>query len=255
MPQAVANGVAFNTYALGSGPPVVMLHGLLVGNLASWYFTGARAVARTHRVFLYDLRGHGRSERARDGYTVPTMCADLEALLAGWQADTPNEAIALVGHSFGALIALEFALRHPEHVSRLVLVEAPIPPAVTSDLTDFLSLGPDEMLKALPAELQGSVARGRRRGNRLLDSLRFLAYETTLIQDLALDYDVPDERLAALTHKTRCIYGSRSSCLAGGERLARLMPGAELIVLEGGHYLPTEVPGELSRLLVEFLDG
>ncbi len=229
-----------------------MLHGLLVGNLATWYFTGARVLARTHEVLLYDLRGHGRSERAPDGYTVPAMCDDLEALIEGF---APSEAVSLVGHSFGALIVLEYALRHPDRVGRLVLVEAPLPPASTKGLTEFLSLGPDEMVEALPDALKASVVRGGRRGSRLLASLRFLAYETTLIRDLDTAYPVTDAQLASIGCPTLVVAGSDSSCRPAGDRLLERIADAQLVVLSGGHYLMMDAPGPLARHIVEFLDG
>ena len=64
------------------GVAVVFLHGLVMDNLASWYFTVANPVAQHADVLLYDLRGHGKSERPRDGYTLPEMVADLAELIS-----------------------------------------------------------------------------------------------------------------------------------------------------------------------------
>ena len=77
MPVSTRNGVRLHWQELGSGPPLVMLHGLLVGSLATWYFTAAPALAARGHVVLYDLRGHGLSERAPSGYDVATQ---IEAL-------------------------------------------------------------------------------------------------------------------------------------------------------------------------------
>src|SRR5438552_3613592 len=119
--DVVVNGVTFHTQELGAGErtSVVMLHGLLLGTLAAWYFTAAPALASARRVLLYDLRGHGRTERTRDGYDAGTMARDLAALAARFD----ERPVDVVGHSFGALTALRFALDHPERVRRLVLVE------------------------------------------------------------------------------------------------------------------------------------
>ncbi|MFT5430549.1 MAG: esterase [Myxococcota bacterium] len=251
MSFVVANGVRFHCMELGEGSPVVMLHGLLVGNLAGWYFTGARALSRKHRVLLYDLRGHGRSEQTRSGYDVATMTDDLEALVEQFT----DEPVTLVGHSYGALISLEFARRHPNRVAKVVVVDAPLPPAETSDLTAFVKLNPAEMVDALPGPLQAAVRSGGRRMNRLLNSLVFLATQTDLPK--ALDEREPptDEELAQITAETLCIYGSQSSCLPAGERLRDVLPNAELVVIEGGHYLIVEAPGPLCEAIIGFLDG
>ena len=81
MPLETHRGLTFHVQDLGRGEgtrarartPVVMLHGLLVGSLASWYFTSAPVLAEARRVRLFDLRGHGKSGRATSGYDVPTM--------------------------------------------------------------------------------------------------------------------------------------------------------------------------------------
>jgi len=121
-----AGDVSLNAVELGEGPPVVMLHGLISGSSASWYFTCAPVLAKNHRVILYDLRGHGRSAPAAGGYDTATLAKDLENLLDAMGVDEP---VSLVGHSYGALVAMRFALAHPERVNRLALVEAPLPPS------------------------------------------------------------------------------------------------------------------------------
>jgi pimeloyl-ACP methyl ester carboxylesterase len=251
MPFTAHDGLMFHTQELGSGPPAVMLHGLLVGTLASWYFSAAPAVARTHRVLVYDLRGHGRSERAAHGYDVATMAGDLEAVAGGFT----REPMALVGHSYGAVVALHFALAHPERVRKLVLVEAPLPPSRLEELHGFLERPPAEMLEALPGVLRAAVARGGRQALRLIEGLRFLATESSLVSDLRRAQDMADEVLATLRCPVLCLYGARSSCRPTGERLGRVIPGARLITLDGGHFLPLESPRALSACITEFLDG
>ncbi|RZA11961.1 MAG: alpha/beta hydrolase, partial [Proteobacteria bacterium] len=82
--------------------PVIMIHGLLLGNSATWYFGAASALAKSHRVVVYDLRGHGMSAKASQGYDLKTMVSDLKALFESQGFSR----VSLVGHSYGALIAL-----------------------------------------------------------------------------------------------------------------------------------------------------
>jgi pimeloyl-ACP methyl ester carboxylesterase len=228
-----------------------MLHGLFVGSSASWYFTSAPALARDHRVLLYDLRGHGRSERTARGFDTATQSADLDALLGslGWR-----EPIALVGHSYGALIALRFALDHPSRVAKLVLVEAPLPPSRLPDLQAFLSLEPSRLAEALPQVTQHFLDRRGRQAEKLLASLGHLAFETSLIADVRAEQDLSDAELSKV-RGALLVYGEKSSCLEVGERLAKVMPASNLVVLPGGHNLHLDSTAALSALLQEHLHG
>jgi pimeloyl-ACP methyl ester carboxylesterase len=81
VPTVEARGLRFHTQQLGrAGTPVVMLHGLFTGSLASWWFTAAPALGRAHTVRLLDLRGHGLSDCPPDGYDTATMVDDVLAL-------------------------------------------------------------------------------------------------------------------------------------------------------------------------------
>jgi pimeloyl-ACP methyl ester carboxylesterase len=242
----IANGVAHHVQELGPADalPIVMTHGLVIGSLASWYFTVGPALARTRRVRMYDLRGHGRSARMPTGYDTQTLAADLDALTQ----DLPM--FDLVGHSWGALVALRFALAHPARVRRLVVVEAPLPPASAVELASFLSARPETILDALPETLKSAVASGRRQAQRLVDSVVYLVRDTTLLADIRAE---PDPDVAALATPTLCLYGDASSCLPGGERLARNASSARLIVLKGGHYLHLDARAEMAEKILEHL--
>jgi pimeloyl-ACP methyl ester carboxylesterase len=136
VPYAEANGLRFHFQLLSSHddadggpvpgadtvrPKVVMLHGLVADSLASYYYTLANPVALVADVYLYDLRGHGRSTIPPTGYAVADHVDDLDALLDTWGIDEP---VHLVANSFGGVVALGLAHRRPERVASMVLVEA-----------------------------------------------------------------------------------------------------------------------------------
>jgi pimeloyl-ACP methyl ester carboxylesterase len=253
MPLVAANGLQFHVQDLGAGTPVIMVHGLLIGSLASWYFTAAPVLARDHHVRVYDLRGHGRSERAKTGYDVRTMAGDLAAIAAGVAGK-----LDLVGHSWGALVAMRFALDHPDRVRRLVIVEAPLPPSSVTEMAAFLQADhnrPARLLDALPAQLRDAVASGGRRSKRLLQSLQFLLLESTLLADLRAERDFDDAELAKIRARCMFVYGDQSSCAPAGERLARLVPDARHVTLHGGHFLHLDARTELTSLIAEHLHG
>ena len=253
MPLVRQRGLTFHVQSLGTaGPPVVMLHGLLVGSMTTWYFGAAPRLAERARVLLYDLRGHGKSERPGSGYGLGEMAADLDALL---DLHFGAEPAILVGHSWGALTAIRFALRRPERVARLALVEAPLPPSQLAELAAFVRLPPAQMADALPEPLRGALARGGRAATSLARQLVGLAAETSVLEDLAAEPDVPDDALARLGAPTLLVYGDRSNCRPTGDRLACVLPDAKLRVLPGGHFLPTEAGPALTAALVEDLNG
>lgn len=236
---------------LGSGPPVVLLHGLLVGNMTTWYWTAAPALAERHRVIAFDLRGHGLSERVKTGYDVATMTRDLASIVD----DLAGEPVALVGHSYGAVVALTYALRNPDRVTKLAVVEAPLPPSHLEELDRFLGRSPDTMTEALPGVLRDALVGGGRRGRRFVEALRFLVTESSLLSDLRRAEDIPDPALAGLRAPLLAVYGTESSCRPTGKRLARVVPGAQHVELSGGHFLPVETPAFLTPTLTRFIDG
>src|SRR5215831_8500563 len=96
-----ARGIRLHVQRLGTASErvtAVFLHGLVMDNLSSWYFSVANPAAQVADVILYDLRGHGRSERPASGYGLADMVLDLDALLDALAVDRP---VVLVGNSFG----------------------------------------------------------------------------------------------------------------------------------------------------------
>src|SRR5262245_30590915 len=121
MADVIANGVRHHVQRLGRGArTVVFVHGLVMDNLSSFYFTLANPVATVAEVILYDLRGHGMTERPASGYTVGGLVADLAALL---DELAPGRPVELVSHSFGGVVALAFAVAHPARVARVALID------------------------------------------------------------------------------------------------------------------------------------
>jgi proline iminopeptidase len=99
------------TATTGQGKPLVMCH----GGPGLWDMAGSLAARLTgsFRVIRWDQRGCGRSER-RGPYSVARCVADLDAILG------PRPKAALFGHSWGATLALRYALDYPDRVSALV---------------------------------------------------------------------------------------------------------------------------------------
>ena len=227
MPFVERRGLRFHLQELGAAadPPVVMLHGLFTGSLASWWFTAGPVLARSHHVRLVDLRGHGLSDRPMSGYDRATMLADVVALTEDLAP------FAVIGHSYGALLGLHLALTHPERVTALAAVEAP--------------------LVDLP---KGRVRDGRddhRGAHRRRDAHPLEA--TTLVADLQADPVLTDDALAGLAAPALFLFGSRSGYVGGADRVRRVLPRAGCDLLDGGHTLHVDARDEVAERLASFL--
>jgi pimeloyl-ACP methyl ester carboxylesterase len=234
------------------GAPVVFLYGAFVGNQMAWLLTTAAAASATHRAITFDLRAHGLSDKARLGHAIPTQVDDLGKVLAACDVTEP---CVLVGHSFGALIALAFAVAHPTRCAALVLVDPPLPPTDPDAVTRFLAQPIDAIASALPLGMTGPTEPGApgRRARKLMQSLHFLATETDLPAAVR-GFDVSDDALRAVEVPLDVVVGDASPCRVAGERLRDVVPGARLHVLGGGHFLPLEQPAALTTIVMGALD-
>ena len=291
MPIEPIGGRRIHTQVLGTnGPGVVMLHGMLLGSLAGWYLSVAPVLARSKRVLMYDMPGHGLSERTRDGYGMRRLAADLRELVIPFARGQP---VTLVGHSFGGAVALRFALDYPEFVDRLVIVETPLPvvaegyaeQAFTQLKRDFLdTLNPwqrflvrffrrfvgrafvikaaggatrDRMFSRLPPAQRRMFEVGGRRAERLLAQMEALALDTSMLQDMRDERDIADRELATIANAVLLLYGTMTipEMAESGRRLARVLPNARLQQIEGGHFLPWEAPAAIAAAIAAFLDA
>jgi pimeloyl-ACP methyl ester carboxylesterase len=113
----VATSVGRQTvWQAGSGKTLVVLHG--AGDHAGGWADVAPRLATTHHVVVLDLAGHGESEPVKGPLSVGTVLTGVEEVVGGLTGGP----VILVGNSLGAWIGLHYALRHPERVERLVLV-------------------------------------------------------------------------------------------------------------------------------------
>lgn len=266
MPYLEANDLRFHVQMLSkpqsaSGPhaptarpKVVMIHGLILADLATYYYTIAHSVSQVADTYLYDLRGNGRTEVPRSGYTVRDHVADLRSLVDAWGIDEP---IHLVANSFGGAVALAFTDAFPERVASLVMidgvldvhlgqagnsiVDTAIADVRRRDISEARATLQGGMYKAVLAAFgfdeQTIDAWRQRSGSRKQSSVsrigERLILETSFIDDIRREQPLPDQVLQAIGCPTLAIYGERSDLLGCAHRLARLIPRCELHVVPG----------------------
>jgi pimeloyl-ACP methyl ester carboxylesterase len=258
MAEIVANGVRLHVQRLGApDAPVtaVFLHGLVMDNLSSWFFTVANAAAQRADVVLYDLRGHGRSERPASGYLVADMVADLDALLGELGVTRP---VVLIGNSFGGLLALVFAIAFPERVAGVVLVDAHLGDAgFAAEMAGTLSLEGEERDRMIAERFSEWGGRhSERKRNRLAEGAQALVSHTSLVEDMRVTSPLHPDALRDVTAPVLAIYGERSDLRERGEAFLAALPRKTLRILPGcSHSVLWEATDQVRRDILEFLDG
>ena len=121
---ATVNGVRLHYAEAGTGPLMIFLHGFP----EFWYaWTDQLAeFGKDHHAVAPDQRGYNLSEKPAsvDAYQVPNLVEDIRALAASLNGGKP---FVLVGHDWGGAVAWAFAIKHPELVAKLVIINAPHP--------------------------------------------------------------------------------------------------------------------------------
>ena len=117
---------------IGKGPPIIVLHGGPDFD-QSYLLPDLDRLANRFRLIYYDQRGRGKSADhvMPDDVTLASEVDDLDKVRQHFHLEAPT----LLGHSWGAVLALEYALRHPEHVGRIILMNPA--PLSTRDLATF----------------------------------------------------------------------------------------------------------------------
>jgi pimeloyl-ACP methyl ester carboxylesterase len=115
------NGVKLYVRVGGTGPAVVLLHGY--GETGDMWAPLAADLARDHRVIVPDLRGMGLSSRPAGGYDKKTQGQDVAGMLDALKVDRTD----LVTHDIGNMVGYAFTAQYPQRVTKLVLMDAPLP--------------------------------------------------------------------------------------------------------------------------------
>lgn len=249
MPLIRAGGREVHVQEMGEGSPLVLIHPMTF-SLAMWYLTVAPLLAREYRVIMYDLRGHGRSEFAPDGYDFGTLGEDLLALLESFLGPSERP-VHVGGYSSGATLALRFAVDHPDWVRTLNIVDAPLPPFDTQERIE--ERGGDR--EALLDEVVGQeveVTAGSRREDLRTNLKHRLRTKTTLFEDFENEPGFWDE-LPVVEKPALLLYGDESPFLEVGERLSDVLPRGDFQVIPGSHTIPLNQREVVAERMLAFL--
>lgn len=257
------DGARISVRRLGSGPTVVLLHGL-TGNRDDWAPVGRRLAEAGFEVVAVEHRGHGQSTAGSDGFGVPRLAGDVAQVLSALNL----RGVTLIGHSMGAMTAMATMTEHPqvaaERVERLAVV------ATAGSLSDLRSqIG----LRALSLKLTdwfavfdkrmrvgaGLMAMSRNPSlelvDHLIESTGRISHETRREATAALtNYDISNS-LSLISVETLVVAGSRDRLTPAklSTVLAERIPQSRLKVIDGGgHMMMLDRADELASLLVDF---
>lgn len=281
MAHAEVRGARLAWQQLGEGLDLIFLHGV-AANRAFWFPT-ALEFAKRCKVTLFDLRGHGYSERTPGGYASADMGRDLLGLM-----DALGIASArVVGHSYGGGAALEAAALSPERFEQLVLADVRVQRLQPEMRLDDLDSRSDfEQALVDRAGGRAALAQETQIGFRFLEAsarlkvageapggqdefipfgegtgaLRAAKSWLALLDGTAARAEFPlpgadEAQLRGIATPTLLLYGERSRCWPSARALSELLPNHRMVsVPGGGHFFPISQPAFTLAALNSFLE-
>ena len=257
----------------GSGPPVVLIHGML--NSSSHWRSVALSLAREHTVIAPDLIGHGDSAAPRGDYSLGAHASSIRDLLAAIGIDRAT----IVGHSLGGGVAMQFFYQFPQRTERLVLISSgglghEVSPMLrTAALPGVSALLSLTIHQRLTGALRNTGHRLSRREVRLgvymqaiaraLRPLENSEARQAFLQTLRAVIDVHGQRVSATDRlyllermPTMIVWGERDHTipLQHGREAHEAIPHSHFKTLpRAAHFPHLEDPAGLSQALREFI--
>src|SRR6266849_4771560 len=222
----------------GATRTLVLVHGY--GGSATQWLYQLQFFGQTVRVVAQDMRGHGMSDDPENlAYTMPGLVDDLELVLDRLEVQRP---FYLIAHSFGGAISTEYALRHPEEVSGLVLVGVPARFILRAGV-ERLMLIPDPLFSWIAKVIRVALFAPQRTLKRMLHSV--------------LTPWRGDERVQLLQVPTLVVLGQRDTVFLREhyEDVQRNIPGAQQVVIPvSAHLVQLERPDAVNRAISRFIE-
>ena len=260
----VAGGIRTNVHDLGSGPPLLMIHGSGPG-VSAWanWRLAMPVLARQARVIAPDMVGFGYTDRpAKQRYDMDSWVGQAVGVLDALEIEQAD----LVGNSFGGALALALAIRHPKRVRRLVLMgSVGVPFTITSGLEAVWGYTPS---LARMRELLDIFAFDRKLATNELAQLRYEASIRPGFQEsFAAMFPAPRQRwvdamtsaegdIRRIAHETLVVHGREDQVipLVTSLTLSSWIPRAQLHVFgQCGHWTQIEHAARFTQLVGNFL--
>jgi 2-hydroxy-6-oxonona-2,4-dienedioate hydrolase len=244
----------------GSGPAVILLHGL-GGDASNWYGNIA-ALSPKYHVIVIDQIGFGKSDKPLINYRVQTLVDFLD----GFMRELKIDRASLVGNSLGGWTAAAFAIAHPEKVDRLVLVDAAgyaTNPPPDRKIIEGLNPSTREGIKqVMSVVFYNKEIFSSPMVIDMLFTRKMLAGDGYTIQrfidSVVQGQDFLDNTASQIKQSTLIVWGRQDALvpLAVGQHFNRDIAGSEMLIIDQcGHVPMIEKAAEFNAALSKFLAG
>jgi pimeloyl-ACP methyl ester carboxylesterase len=248
----------------GSGPPVVLIHGMV--NSSRHWERVALALADRHTVIAPDLIGHGDSATPRGDYSLGAHAAVIRDVLSAIGVDRAS----IVGHSLGGGVAMQYFWQFPQRTERLVLVSSgglghEVSPLLRSMALPGIGLA---VAAAAHPRVVGALAATGGQGRVIARALRPLSApgaRQAFLQTLRAVIDARGQRVSAVDRlylleamPTLVVWGERDNTIpiAHGRAAHEAIPHSRFATLpKAAHFPHLEDPDGLAEVLGEFLSS
>jgi pimeloyl-ACP methyl ester carboxylesterase len=225
--------------AYGSGPPVILLHGGL-GHSGNWGYQVPALIRSGYRAVVVDSRGHGRSTRDARPYSYELMASDVLAVMDALHI----EQAVLAGWSDGACVALILAAEAPQRVAGVFFF------ACNMDPSGVKEIGPSPILDRCFSR----HARDYAQLSATPDQFKRFVEAVSLMMRTQPNYSAHD--LAEISVPVAIVLGEYDEFIQREhvEYLARSIPNAELVILQGvSHFAPLQRPETFNITMLAFI--
>ncbi|HEY0365397.1 MAG TPA: alpha/beta hydrolase [Pyrinomonadaceae bacterium] len=255
--EVLVFGQKINYIEAGSGPTVILLHGL-GGSSQVWQFN-IGPLAEKYHVVVPDQIGFGKSDKPLVNYRIRTYVDFLDQFCKQLKI----ERATLVGNSMGGWIAAMFTASFPDRVDKLVLVDAAgYAPPKDLDTRVFFGLNPTtrEGMKVLAAKVFYNKAFLTDAAIDQAIAARLAAGDgytiNSITESIIRGEDFLDDIVKTIKRPTLIVWGRQDGLvsLADGERFNKDIAGSKLVVVDQcGHVPNVEKAGEFNAALLKFL--
>lgn len=214
----------------GQGEALILLHGN--GENCDYFQGQTDEFARYFHVYAIDTRGHGKTPRGNAPFTIRQFADDLLDFMDAHQIGKAH----LLGFSDGGNIAMLFAMKYPDRVNRLILNGANLD------------------AKGVKSSVQIPIEIGYRIARIFARISQAAKLNAEMLGLMVNDPNVPSEELVKIQAKTLVIAGTKDMIKDEHTRLiAQSIPDAQLVILEGNHFIANKCPQAFNDAVLKFL--